>query len=130
MADLKNCIVLCWFVLERCLNDLYKEYLNSKSVGTGGIVRINAERRKFLTGRDYNAAIISNELELDGIISLDELNHFDEVRRLRNNIAHDLQKQTITMGSCSSALNFTASFLFKGKIGDPKLNLSLSAQGL
>jgi hypothetical protein len=129
LGNISTSIVLSWFVLERCINELYEKYLASKERQVGQFQRIDSDRRKFLTGRDFTAAIKTSELELNDIISLDEFKHFNLIRGLRNDIAHDLNKKPITLRSCSFALNFAAKFLFKEI--DPKLQLNtgLNATG-
>lgn len=122
IGNLSTSIVLCWFVLERLVNEKYERFLESKR--SSGSSLIDKERMKFLTGRDFTAAIVSNFLELIGVISSHELVSIDTIRRFRNDVAHDLQKKTLTSLNCSVALSFTASFLLNGIIAEPLPNLS------
>lgn len=130
VGNLKTSIVLAWFVIERLLNDKYDQYLDSKDKSFGDKKRISKDRREYLTGRDYTASIISNIMELSDCITFDELKHIDEIRKLRNGVAHHLNKKPITNDDCASALKFTAEFLFQNILVEPELNLSLSIEGI
>ncbi|MCB0184590.1 MAG: hypothetical protein KDE31_10000 [Caldilineaceae bacterium] len=87
-------VVLAWFVIESLLNIEWSRWLDSMNgeVGetSGGqrVMRINSDRKQYLTGRDYTASIISQNLELLGILTYDDLTHITEVRQNRNAIAH------------------------------------------
>lgn len=110
IADFKNSVVLCWFVLERCLNGRYEEHLKHINDEAGGH-RIPPARMKFLDGRDFTSAIISQILELTGAITFGDLDRLDDARRLRNDIAHHLQKKEATQKSTHEILTFTLEFL-------------------
>ena len=129
IGNLKNSVVLSWFVIERILNDKYSLYLESRNTSEGEVKRINSKRIDILTGRDFTASIISQILELNNIITLEELKTIDKIRGFRNDVAHHLQKKQITSTNCGDTLQFTAKFLLEGVIEKPELNLSLSFTG-
>lgn len=87
-------VVLAWFVIESLLNIEWSRWLESKNGVVGenssgqSIMRINSDRKQLLTGRDYTASIISQNLELLGIITYDEFRDITAVRQSRNAIAH------------------------------------------
>ena len=83
-----------------------------------------------LESKDFTANIVSNMLELSNEISLDQFGSIDKIRRMRNDIAHGINKMQINGDDCSKALKFTAEFLLEDIITSPKLNLTLSSQGL
>lgn len=130
VGNYKACIVLCWFVIEERLNELYSGFLDEKNCMHGERKRINHERMKFLTGRDFTASIVSNILELCNIITFDNFDRVDKVRRLRNDIAHGLNKMEIGSDDCSDALKLACDLLLGNTLSSTKLNLSLSSQGL
>jgi len=130
VGNYKVCIVLCWFVIEEILNEKYKDFLKNKNCQVGKKKRINSKRKSLLTSRDFTASVVSNILELSDVISLAQFNSVDKIRRMRNDIAHGINKMQISGDDSAEALAFTAEFLLEGVISSPKLNLSLSSQGL
>jgi hypothetical protein len=48
--------------------------------------RINRDRKKFLTEREFTISVISNMLELFGVLKNDLFRDIDEIRRYRNEI--------------------------------------------
>lgn len=87
-------VVLAWFVIESLLNIEWNRWLESNNnvvdVTSDGeeIMRINSSRKQLLTGRDYTASIISQNLELIGLLKHGDLKDIDTVRKSRNAIAH------------------------------------------
>lgn len=87
-------VVLAWFVIETLLNIEWSRWLDSKNGKVGetsngqSIMRINSDRKQQLTGRDYTASIISQNLELLDILTHDDFKDINEVRQNRNAIAH------------------------------------------
>jgi hypothetical protein len=121
-------IVLSFFVIEKIINEKYDAFLSSKNI-SGEEIRVNSKRRKDLNEKDYTASIISNILELSGVITLKEVNQVSKYRKLRNKVAHNLSGEPISMTDCRESLEFTVKFLLADTIEEPEINLSLSSQG-
>ena len=119
-ANYSTSIVLCWFLLERSLHERYKRFLDQKADSQNHI--IDKTRKEFLTGRDFTASIISQLLELGQAISPAELQHLDEIRKFRNNIAHGLRKKLPQRKDGESALRFTLTFVFGHIIPNARVN--------
>lgn len=71
-------------------NQEVENFLESKNqIFHNGVKRINNERMNmFIKGRDYPISVISNFLEIEGVIQLDLLKKIDKVRGFRNKIVH------------------------------------------
>lgn len=120
-ANYATSIVLCWFLLERSLNERYLNFLQSKVAS--GEHCIDAKRKKFLTGRDFTAAIITQMLALEGQLDAFELHRLNTIRKLRNGIAHHLTDELPNSQDCSTALEFTLRFMLAGIIDNPRVCL-------
>jgi hypothetical protein len=82
-------IVLAWFITEAIVNDLWSTHLDSLNQDLqDGRRRINADRKKLLTGTDFTISIVTNLLELFDVLEGDWLEKVDKVRKCRNKIAH------------------------------------------
>jgi hypothetical protein len=82
-------IVLAWFITEAIVNNLWITHLDSLNQDLqDGRRRINADRKKFLTGTDFNIGIVTNLLELFNVLEGDWLDKVDKVRKCRNKIVH------------------------------------------
>jgi hypothetical protein len=82
-------IVLAWFITEAIVNNLWITHLDSLNQDLqDGRKRINVDRKKFLTGTDFNIGIITNLLELFNVLEGDWLDKVDKVRKCRNKIVH------------------------------------------
>lgn len=119
-ANYSTSMVLCWFLLERSLHERYKRFLDQKANSQKHVM--DKTRRELLTGRDFTASIISQVLELGEVLSPIELQHLDEIRKFRNNIAHGLQKKLPQREDCESALRFTLTFVFGDLIPNARVN--------
>lgn len=83
-------LTLAWSVCEQAIFVMWNEHLeeiNSKSDDD----RINKERRKKLSGRDYTSSIVIESLELSEKIDRQTYRMLDVCRRARNNWAHRLK---------------------------------------
>lgn len=121
VANFSTSIVLCWFLLERSLNERYEAFLSSKA--SSGQHNIDGKRRKFLTGRDFTAAVITQVLALEGVLDHAELHSLNKIRKHRNDIAHHLSDELPNSRDCESALNFTLKFMLQGLINEPRVCL-------
>jgi len=86
-------LVQAWFVIELFINEYWVRYLaEQQTTAITGERRINADRLKFLTGKDFTAAVLSNMLELIGRIDQATLSKIDVVRKARNKASHKLEE--------------------------------------
>ncbi len=84
-------VALAWSVCEQLVFVLWKQDIDAKDVEIQSARRINKERRKKLTGRDYSASVVLEILELQGCINTDLYRLLDLVRRARNKWVHELR---------------------------------------
>ena len=89
IGNYETSVVLSWFITEAALSHLWKEHIDSLNAeAADGRKRINRERKDFLTGRDLTISMISNLLELWGVLPHSEFQDIDAVRGFRNKIVH------------------------------------------
>src|SRR5262249_49635090 len=81
-------IVLAWFITESLINAIWLDHIGSLNKEVEGQKRISKEREDILTGRDFTISIITNALELSGILPFPLFKDIDRVRRVRNKIVH------------------------------------------
>jgi len=115
VGNYETAIVLAWFITERIINQMWKAHLISlKRDEEGGQQRINSERMEYLTGRDYSASIMTNLLELYGVMPFSVFKDVDSVRRFRNKIVHSDERYssnaTDAQLSITTALELFRSF--------------------
>jgi hypothetical protein len=89
IGNYETSVVLSWFITEAALSHLWKSHIDSlNSELAEGRKRINRERRDFLTGRDFTISMVSNLLELWGVLPHSQFQDIDVVRGFRNKIVH------------------------------------------
>lgn len=89
VGNYETSLVLAWFIIEASLSNLWESHLDSLNGDVGSDrQRINSKRRDFLTGRDLPISVVSNMLELFGILDHGLFVDIDTVRRHRNKIVH------------------------------------------
>ncbi len=120
-------IVLSWFIVEAILKDTYSTYLTNLRDSSS---RINADRRKFLEGRDFTAGVMSNILEIAEVIDISVLKRIDKLRQLRNDVAHSLNRRNIDMLEALESLQLAIELILKDTTLEMSLNLSLSMRSL
>lgn len=122
-------LVNAWFVCEQEIFDRWATYIDERATGyDDGRERINADRRKFLIGRDFTASVVSNILELLDIFSYDDLQKLDRVRRTRNAIAHSLDGNSCDDEICRVAIDIAARLVLENTTIGLKLNLGHSIE--
>ena len=89
VGNYETSIVLAWFITETAISTLWESHINGqkRDAGSGG-KRINRKRKDFLTGRDFPISIVSNMLELSGVLDHSLFEDIDSVRGYRNKIVH------------------------------------------
>lgn len=83
-------LILSWAVCEKLLNHLWRLFLQGKRSETEEEVRINQERAKKLKGRDFTTSIVSEVLELSGVVETHLFRRVDHARKKRNAWLHSL----------------------------------------
>ncbi len=109
-------VVLCWFVAEQYINDIWNNELTKRS--------IMGHRKKILQGNNYNASIKTEILELLGIINTDFYTKCNKIRKIRNNVAHDFGNKNATKQNSIDSLNLAR------EIAETKLELKFPFNAL
>jgi hypothetical protein len=95
VGNYETCIVLAWFITEAALSSLWESHLDGLNGDLpGGGKRISSDRKHFLTGRDLPTSVVSNMLELFGVVDHGLFEDIDSVRGFRNKIVHPTKKFT------------------------------------
>lgn len=103
--------LIAWSMIEKSLNKMWVELLHGLNTANGGHTNINRDRRELLTGRDYTASIMTQQLSLHNKIDDEMLSRLDEARRTRNSFAHSLK--SVTWEDAGRALNTANDILSK-----------------
>ena len=89
VGNYETSIILSWFITEAAISYLWRTHIDGLNSGlTEGHKRINRNRRDFLTGRDFTISLVSNLLELWGVLPYAQFQDIDAVRGFRNKIVH------------------------------------------
>jgi hypothetical protein len=124
-------LVNAWFVCEREISDRWQAFVASRAkTYDDNRERINAERRKFLTGRDFTASVTSNILELIDVLTNEDLKTLDEIRRARNNIAHNLNGKSCDAEICRSAIEIASRLILEKELFQLQLNFHYLLSGI
>jgi len=82
-------LTLSWTAIEMYLFKKYRNYLEKiNQTLPDGSKRINASRKKVLSGTNVPVARVIEYLEIHGEISLDQYNELNRIRKIRNKIIH------------------------------------------
>lgn len=112
--NLSYALLLAWLVIESALTDKWVVYLSKNADTNSGKKRINAERNKVLTGRDYTISIIINFLELANEITLDQYSDLDTIRKVRNKIIHGESSFSCSEEDCKRAIGLALELSTEG----------------
>lgn len=107
-------LILSWAVCEKLINHLWGDFVRTKKGVINGVERVNKDRVKKLEGRDFTASIVTEVLELSGVINFELFRGIDDARRKRNAWLHSLN--AIEDKDASSAMR-TAIELFQVATG-------------
>lgn len=89
VGNYETSIMLAWFISEAVIHKMWETCINSLLEDAGEVQqRINSKRKHFLRGRDFPVAVVTNILELFGILSLKLFKDVNTVRGWRNKIIH------------------------------------------
>lgn len=84
-------LVVSWAACERLLNESWRRYLDERKSGPKGEPQITGDRKRKLLGRDFSASVISEALELAGVMPLELFELVTAARKLRNDWLHGLK---------------------------------------
>ncbi len=108
-----NSLVSLWQIIESYLASTWSQFIDSQNtMYEDGSKRIKSERMKHLKdGRVYSASVISNVLELFGLIDLETFKKIEKVRDQRNQIVHRDEKTPCKLEHCQVALDLVKGFV-------------------
>ncbi|TXN41422.1 hypothetical protein FV232_24730 [Methylobacterium sp. WL30] len=117
-------VVLGWTVCEQLVSVAWQRLLDSKK-STNEHNIMTGKRIDKLTGRDYTASVMTEVLELSGVLSADVYNYLEKGRKARNAWAHSMQTPNDTdVNACISGIKI----LFK-QLLDIDLALQTGGRG-
>lgn len=124
VGNYETSLVLAWFITETSLSNIWQSHLDSLNREVAdGRKRINRSRRDFLTGRDLPISIVSNMLELFGILDHGLFVDIDTVRGYRNKIVH---ARDFTPGATEAQLSMKTALTMIERLWDLRLTPSFS----
>jgi hypothetical protein len=130
VGNYETSLVLAWFIIEASLSNIWQVHLNSLNCDVAdGRKRINKSRCDFLTGRDLPTSVVSNMLELFGILDHGLFVDIDTVRRHRNKVVH---AGGFTPGATEAQLSMKTALAMIERLCNLRLtpNLSYSVHGI
>jgi hypothetical protein len=131
VGNYETSIILAWFISETIISKLWKNHIESLNEEvTDGQQRINRERKDYLIGRDFHISLVSNILELWGILPFSLFKDVDTVRRFRNKIVHGASKYAPSATEAQLAINTALELSRRSNAIDFITNLSYSVTGL
>lgn len=108
-------LVLAWFVIESTLVRLWNKFLDTRNCDfADGTRRISKDRKSTLTGRDYTISIISNLLELSGIVPFKTFQDINAVRGFRNKVVHGDSSFNCGTKQCQQAIELALHLILEG----------------
>ncbi len=113
-------ITLAWGVCEQLISSAWNTLLDDVQSG-----RMPKKRKKVLNGRDYTASVVTEILELNGIIDHELYLLLNEARKFRNKWAHQLTEPDES--DVHKAIRATENLLFQ--IKGVKLFLQAGGRG-
>jgi hypothetical protein len=130
VGNFSTSLVLSWFVIEGLLATEWDALLQAKDgLLSDGSKRVNADRRKILTGRDYSASVMLQVLELFDRIPTEQFKELNEIRKFRNYVVHSDEGYMCGPDDCQRALTAANNFVAVKSGLSIKLNTSFSRQG-
>ncbi|MCL4505493.1 MAG: hypothetical protein M1434_12455 [Chloroflexi bacterium] len=120
-------LILAWFVVESQVTKLWDSYLSSCNTQfDDGSKRLNSQRIDNLTSRDYTISIVSNILELNGVLRTPVFRRIDKIRSIRNKLVHQESTSVCTAEDSQQALTLAIEMVLDNKAIDIRLNYSYS----
>jgi hypothetical protein len=130
VGNYETALVLAWFIIEASLSNIWESHLDSLNRDlSDGRKRMNRDRRDFLTGRDLPTSVVSNMLELVGILDDGLFVDIDTVRGYRNKIVH---ARGFTPGAKETQLSMKTALAMIERLWNLQLtpNLGYSVSGI
>lgn len=111
---LESSMVTAWTVAERCLNELWDQYIKRQS--DRGVANVSHGRRDKLRGTAFTASVVSEILSLAGELSHEDYEKMSAVRKKRNDWVHKLT--TIESNDAAAAIVVAQAMLRVAKLLD------------
>jgi hypothetical protein len=130
VGNYETSLILAWFITEASLSSIWQSHLHSLNHDVAnGSKRINRKRHDFLTGRDLPISVVSNMLELIGILDHGLFVDIDTVRGYRNRIVHT---RGFTLGASEAQLSMKTALTMIERMWNLQLtpNLNYSVSGI
>lgn len=106
-GQFSSSLINSWFVLELIISRLWEDYLKNDK-------KILGKRLNKLSGKDYTASHKCEILELNGVITVDELSNLNSARQERNALAHSSKAWGETsIKSSKGVINLALHFIEK-----------------
>ncbi|MGH3377664.1 MAG: hypothetical protein ACRDS0_03890 [Pseudonocardiaceae bacterium] len=120
--EFSSALVTAWTVCEALLTYHWREYIEDPKRQS-----MTSKRSKKLTGRDFTASVITEVLELAGVVTPELLKQIDRVRAARNKWMHATQSPNREIAGDSLSLATTMLGWTLGR--RLPISLSIRAQG-
>lgn len=124
-------LILSWFVIESIVTEKWLAYIETKNIDyPGGKKRINSDRRKYFSGRDFPVSLVTNMLEIGDILDFELFEEIDKIRGYRNKIVHENENFTTEPSHCQLAIRKAMRLALEKYNISLEPNLSYSVTGL
>lgn len=120
-------VILSWFIAESAMNTLWKTHIeNLNETLSDGSKRVNSGRMDTLTGHGFTAMVVSNILELFGVLDRPLFGEIDSTRNCRNKIVHSSDNYRAKAEDAQRAMKVAASMI--ERIWNMSITLNISYQ--
>lgn len=131
IANYDTSLILSWFIIESYLSRKWRDLLNTLNKDLAeGSKRINSDRMKYFSGRDYPINIVINMLELFSAVSFEKYKTIDRLRTKRNDIVHTNSASKCNPLDCIEAFKIISSFIEEDIALKLEFNVCYSLGGL
>jgi hypothetical protein len=113
-GQLESSLVTAWIVAERCLNEIWDQYIKRQS--DRSVTKMSRDRRDKLHGTAFTASVVSEILSLAGELSQEDYESMSAVRKKRNDWVHNLT--TIESDDAAAAIVVAQAMLRTAKLLD------------
>lgn len=130
VGNYDTAVILAWFITESAINTLWEDQVEKlNQVLPDGSKRINRQRKEFLTNREFSVSVVSNMLELFGVLDHALFLDIDSTRHCRNNIVHG-HDYNATAGDAHRAMGVGLSMIERLWNVNLILNFGYSVHGI
>lgn len=124
-------LILSWFVIESIITEKWSAYIETKNIDyPGGKKRINSDRRKYFSGRDFPVSLVTNMLEMGDILQFELFEEIDKIRGYRNKIVHESENFSTEQSHCQLAIRKAIGLTLEKYNISLEPNLGYSVTGL